>query len=327
VREVIKPMNASDMLDYALGRLEGPDRDQAEREIADDPALAEALDRLGRAMHQLLDDGDAKATLEPPEGLALQTIAQVDEARRMRRRTMLDFMPASVPFRWTDLAVAAGILLASLLTLVPAVRCSKMRMDQAGCGLNLRQLGVSLAQYAIQHHHFPYAPPDHPDAASGCFAILLRDQGLLTDPATLDCPCNGMHARAAGLPSVNTLCELQHKSPGCVSRVLHCDYAYNLGCRDGSGHPRAIPARLSTSLPLLADQPPHEGFRILEGNSPNHGERGQNVLYSDGHVRWHSTRYVGPQDDDLFLNARHRPEPGDSIQDAVLVPSHFPFAR
>ena len=48
MREVIKPMNATDMLDYALGRLEGPERDQAEREIADDPALAEILDRLGR---------------------------------------------------------------------------------------------------------------------------------------------------------------------------------------------------------------------------------------------------------------------------------------
>ena len=210
--EVVKPMNAPDMLDYALGRLEGPAREQAEREIAGDPDLAEILDRLGRAVHQLLDDGDAK-TLEPPEGLALQTLAR-SMRRVARRRTVLDYVPATVPFRWADLAVAAGILLAGLLTLVPAVRCSKIGMDQAGCVFNLQQLGLGLAQYAIQHHHYPYAPPDHPAAASGCFAVLLHDAGLLPDPATLDCPCNGTPARAAALPSVETLCELQRKSPG-----------------------------------------------------------------------------------------------------------------
>ena len=35
---MVDPMNANDMLDYALGQLEGPALEQAERELAADPA-------------------------------------------------------------------------------------------------------------------------------------------------------------------------------------------------------------------------------------------------------------------------------------------------
>ena len=318
-------MNASDMLDYALGRLESPARDQADHEIASDPALAETLDRLDRALHQLLDDG--QEALEPSNGLAQRTVARLVESRRPRRRSFHDLLPVTVPFRWADVAVAAGILLASLLTLLPAVQCSRQRMSQAGCGFNLQQLGISLAQYAVQHRAYPYAPPDHPDAVSGCFAVLLHEEGLLPDLTTLDCPSNGTLHPASKLPSIKSLCEIQHKQPSRIPHLLCCDYAYNISCRNKSGRPGAIPARLSSALPLLADQPPHEGFRILEGNSPNHAARGQNILYSDGHVHWHFTRCVGPDDADLFLNADQKPEPGANLHDAVLVPGYFPFVR
>ncbi len=49
-------MKASDMLDYALGRLEGRRRLQLERAIAGDPSLAKKLSRLTQAIHRLLDD-------------------------------------------------------------------------------------------------------------------------------------------------------------------------------------------------------------------------------------------------------------------------------
>jgi hypothetical protein len=305
------------MLDHALGQLEGAPREQAEQEIANDPAVAHAVDRLTRAVHQLVDDGE---TIVPPEGLARRTLTFVAEQRR--RRSILDFVPVAVPFRWADLAVAAGIFLASVLTLIPAFRRSQQQMDQAGCGFNLQQLGVSLAQYASQHGQFPYAPAGHPSAVSGSFAVTLHDSDLLHDLTTLDCPCNGSRAHTAPMPK---LADLRSTPPEHVHRALSWDYAYHAGYRQDSGRAGPVPARLAARIPLLADQPPHQIGRILEGNSPNHNGRGQNVLFSDGHYSWHDSRRVSPADPDLFLNAEHQAGPGVDVHDAALLPSLCPF--
>lgn len=319
--ETANPMNASDMLDYALGKLEGPARERAEREAADDLILGEKLDRLGRAIQRLLDDGEA---IEPPANLSRRTISFVAENRR--RRSILDYVPISVPFRSADVAVAAGILIASLLTLVPALHRSKERMDQAGCGFNLSQLGISLAQYAARYGHFPYAPKNQPNAAAGTFALTLHESNLLHDPAMLDCPCNGTRKQDMPLPNLETLDKLRSASPDRYQNALGWDYAYHAGYRHDSGQVGPVPAALSMRVPLLADQPAHQLGMILEGNSPNHAHRGQNVLFSDGHASWHDTRRVSPIDADLFLNAANQPGPGQDIDDAALVPSLCPFS-
>ncbi|AGA29171.1 hypothetical protein [Singulisphaera acidiphila] len=303
-------MNASDQLDYVLGQLEGPTRELADAEVATDPHLAEVLDRLGRAVHQLLDDGE---TIQVPTHLLVRTRAFV--AEHGRRRTILDYVPTTVPFRWADIAVAAGIFLAGLLTLVPAMQRSKDRMAQAGCGFNLRQLGIGLAQYAGLHHQYPYGPTDRPNAVAGTYAVTLQDSGLLKDLKALDCPCNGSCEQESPKPH----------SPESYRRMLDGDYAYHVGYRNRSGRPGPVLASHSSHVPLLADQPAHEGGVILEGNSPNHGGRGQNVLFSDGHITWHTTRQVSPLDLDIFLNEDHRPGPGVNANDAALIPSLFPY--
>src|SRR5438105_10547179 len=88
-------MNVQDLLDHAFGQLAGPAREQAERELAADAALAATFDRLVRAIDQLLDDG---RTIAAAPDLARRTLAFVAENRR--RRSVLDFVPTRVPFRW-----------------------------------------------------------------------------------------------------------------------------------------------------------------------------------------------------------------------------------
>jgi hypothetical protein len=56
-------MNSSDLLDYALGRLDGATRSRIEHRIARDPALAEQVTRLSRNLHRLLDDGRGDCSL------------------------------------------------------------------------------------------------------------------------------------------------------------------------------------------------------------------------------------------------------------------------
>jgi hypothetical protein len=313
-------MNASDKLDYVLGQLEGPAREQADAEVSGDPQLAEALDRLSRAVHRLLED---ELTIEVPAQLAGRTHAFI--AEHGRRRSILEFLPITVPFRWADVAVAASIFLAGLLTLVPAMQRSKERMAQAGCGFNLQQLGVGLLQYAGQHHHFPYAPPDQPDAVAGTFAKTLQESGMLHDLKTLDCPCNGICTMASPTLHVPSLEKVRNKSPELYRVLLSCDYAYHVGFRNRAGRPGPLPANLMARVPLLADQPNHQRNHILPGNSPNHGGRGQNVLFSDGHIAWYTTRRVSPVDLDIFLNEDRLPAPGINVDDAALVPSLFPF--
>ena len=295
-------MKPDDLLDYSLGQLEGPEREAAERELADDPDLASEADRLGLSLHRLLDDGDR---FEPPAGLASRTVAFV--ADRRSKRAILDFVPSRVPFRWADVAVAAGILMAGLLTLVPAVNATRNQAAQAGCGFNLQQLGVSLANYATRHNHYPDVCTKKSGSHVGSYAVALKDEDFLRDMRTLHCPCRGECPPMVGnRPDPN-----------------HIDYAYNVGYRSARlGEAEPIRLGLSAVLPLLADQPPHENLTVLPGNSPNHGFRGQNVLFSDLHVEWFPTRRV-KLDRDLFLNDHDRPEPGIGPIDSALVPAVF----
>ena len=151
-------MNANDMLDYSLGLLDGAALERFEQELAADPGSAARADRLTRAIDRLLDDGD---DFTPPAGLAARTALFAFEGRRPRR-SVLEFVPSSVPFRWADVAVAAGIFVAGLLTLMPALTRSRDRMNQAGCVSNLQRLGSALWQYGSIHHHYPRQPRGPP---------------------------------------------------------------------------------------------------------------------------------------------------------------------
>jgi anti-sigma factor RsiW len=58
-------VDPADLLDYALGRLDGPRRERLERMLAGDPELAERVARLVRNVGRLLDDGRER---RPPKG-------------------------------------------------------------------------------------------------------------------------------------------------------------------------------------------------------------------------------------------------------------------
>jgi hypothetical protein len=308
------PMNADEMLDYTLGQLDTHRREQLERNIVADRALADRLDQLGRRLFDLLDDGDVA---EPPPGLARRTVLAV--AQRRRRPTYMDLVPVSVPFRWADIAVAASLFIACVFTLVPALKRSNDTWKTVACTNNLHQLGLALNRYATTHQSFPTSEPNSSAPYAGAFALRLNEAGFLPDPGILDCPFNGRnHLSLPGMKSFDQMGATRARQTPCLQNA---DYAYTLGYEDQNSHHVAIPARLPASYPLVADRPPYtDTVHILDGNSPNHHGAGQNVLCVGGHVGWHSTRQFGP-DKDMFLNERHQPAPGVNLMDAVLAPA------
>jgi hypothetical protein len=232
-----------------------------------------------------------------------------------------------MPFRWADFAVAASIFIAGVLTLLPAIQRSRDRMNQAGCVFNLQQLGTSLAQYATLHPFLPYPPQHRSDTHAGMFAAFLSESGLLHDLSILDCPCNGRSPhRMTQLASFEQIDRVRRTDPERYREMLCWDYAYNVGYRHDTGGFGPIESILASRLPILADQPDHVNFLIIrEGNSPNHGGLGQNVLFGDCSVKWFGSRRIGPFDPDLYLNNEHQLRPGVDVNDSVLFPSKIPF--
>jgi hypothetical protein len=307
-------MNHDALLDYALGQHDDARRDQIERDLAGDSAAAETLDRLSRKLHELLDDGDGP---ELPDGLARRTVMLV--AERRRRPTYMDLVPVAVPFRWADVAVAATLFIACMLTLLPALKRSRESWHMAACTNNLHQLGVALNRYAATHKTFPAVAAGEPEGFAGTYALQLNEAGLLPDVSLLDCPSNGRNHLPRTLPQMKALADMathQARELPCLSKA---DYAYTLGF-EHEGHTRPVPVHVSDHFPLLADKPPYaDSVEILEGNSPNHRGAGQNVLFVGGNVGWHPTRQLG-SDRDMFLNERRLPAPGIHAGDAVLAP-------
>jgi hypothetical protein len=315
-------MNDQELIDYALGQADELESARVERALESDPLLGDRCERLRGALHRLLDDGD---WAEPPPDLARHTVAFV--AKNRRRPLPLFDMPVRMPFRWADFAVAASIFVAGILTLLPAIQRSRERMNQAGCVFNLQQLGTSLAQYASLHAFLPYPPQHRNDTHAGMFAAFLSEAGVLHDLSFLDCPCNGRCPdRMTQLASFEQTDHVRRTDPERYRGMLCWDYAYNVGYRHESGQPGPIESRLASQVPLLADQPDHLDFTVIrEGNSPNHGGLGQNVLFGDGSVKWFASRRVSPRDLDLYLNNERQLRPGLNVYDSVLLPSKVPF--
>ena len=223
--ERVNLMTPDEMLDHALGQLDGHALETAELALAADAILAAKSARLRLVLDFLLDDGldDIKA----PANLAHMTALAVRELSRTkpvgkRTKRFSDYLPVTVGFRWADVAVAATILVAGVATLIPAIQRSRDRMNQAGCTFNLQNLGVGLLQYRDQNGSYPYIPRESPGSHAGSYALLLHDAGYLDDPARLHCPCFSYseNLQHPPLPNFEAACRLKAENPERFQRVI-----------------------------------------------------------------------------------------------------------
>lgn len=319
-------MTAHDLFDETFGQLDDVRRQQLDRAAATDPALADRRDRLRRAVALLLDDGDGDGPeLEPPAGLAERTMALVTE-----RPDVLEFAPPRPRVRWVDLATAAAVLLVGLMALVPAIHNQRQRALRLVCTENLHRVGLALSQYAATYDTYPYVDPSCPANYVYASFVHLHDAGLLQDPTILNCPSDGDDDCPGPMPHFTDFCRREQEAPGSCRSHVGGDYAYHMGTRDGRGRPGPAPVHTPARIALVADHPPYRmdgsrPVRVLDGNSPNHGGAGQNVLFNDGHVEWRRSRWLSGEDADLYLNADSRSAPGRTATDAVVTPAVMRF--
>src|SRR5712692_9155515 len=93
-----------DFVGYLLGALDRDAAEQVEKQLTENPAARRELERIGQALRPLAEDAPA---MDPPAGLADRTVRMV--VRRRHSEAYAGSAPA--PWRLTDLAVAASILI------------------------------------------------------------------------------------------------------------------------------------------------------------------------------------------------------------------------
>jgi hypothetical protein len=306
---------------YLLNALDPETHRQVEAHLCDHPERQRELDLLRQALEPLQADAEE---IEPPPGLTVRTLACVAEycCRDLPRAPAPSRAAEFGPRRWwrrADVLVAASILLCAGLLVPPVVSHFRHQYQLTACQDNLRTFGVALRSYSDNHGGaFPNVgdPKLEPVGVAGIFLPILRETGAV-DPERVNVCCPGNGDRA-GCPW--TLKELMDLAPQkfeeLAPRLAGC-YAYTLGYR-GRDHRVYGYSERSPRVPLMADRPPFrgEGPPDTASNSPNHGGTGQNILFSDGSVKFFTDRFLAG--DDIYLNRHNRVGAGYGPEDFVL---------
>jgi prepilin-type processing-associated H-X9-DG protein len=305
------------LLDYLLDQLDEPARLEVEARLKLDPDVRREFDVLRQALEPLAVD----AEIVPPQNLAARAIAHVAEhlCTDLPKAPVIARIDGSSRAWWrrADVLVAASLLLIFVGIGIPAIFKIRSSLASAAiveCANNLREFHVAMQAYKDQHGTLPVIVDKTPRDVAGMVAPVLKEAGVLPATFNVSCPAHGVfqpcsltHAELQALPAER----FAQEAP-----KLLVSYAYSLGYRDANNvwHAVARPDdQLEAFVPLLADTPP---AGAAPGNSLNHGGRGQNILYLDGHVRFLTLRSVAG--DDLFLNRANRVAAGLDCGDAVL---------
>ena len=315
------------LVGYLLNSLDPDAQRQVDEYLRAQPDEAAKVERLRQSLAPLA------AVPDPPPSLVPDTLARIAEYQCQP----LPPAPKPLPterqpgdwrlFRRVDVLVAAAVLL--LVTGLTVVWTARVRHEErkAVCADNLRQWWLALEHYSQENKNtFPRVEADGPRGVAGIFVPYLNDAHLVNEKMSVACPATGL----AQPPPAYTTAQLDAmyrtdpiRFTG-VAPTLSVGYAYSLGYLDKNQRLQTLRNDSGDLLPLMADRPP----RGMAEASPNHGGRGQNVLYIGGNVRWCRDRTAGVDRDDIYLSRNGEVAAGVDRTDTVLGPSEAaPIAR
>jgi prepilin-type processing-associated H-X9-DG protein len=310
------------LIGYLLKALDADEQREVEKYLREHPEAHKRLDRLRAQLGALAHDADEG---EPPAGLWVKALARVAEHKC--RAALPPAPPAAArsgaggrPTWWRRADVLVAAVLLVVVGGLGAVWLANAHRDQARieCENNLHRFDLALEEYASTHNgQFPWVGAEPPKNFAGSFVPALNEAGAM--PAGLSVNCPGDPPRPPSAVTFADLGQMSRDDFKAVTRNLAGCYAYSLGYREAGGTALyGLTKGMDSYLPLMADAPSCDGSNdVLAGNSTNHGGRGQNVLFIDGHVEFRTTRSLGG-DDDIYLNAEHKVAAGRGPGDAVL---------
>jgi prepilin-type N-terminal cleavage/methylation domain-containing protein/prepilin-type processing-associated H-X9-DG protein len=244
-------------------------------------------------------------------------------------------------FSLIEFLVAIGILGIFLAILIPYFLHARELNRRTECEARLGQIADALWQYAKdQGPNSPlpetlYDPQRKPDGYT-CFTgpdeshpftkdsavkpnditaslWLLVRCGYVKDLSVFICPSTDDHPDT--LPPGGATKRGNFRSPSNLSFSYACPFTDAFDFAFTTDRLPAEFAILADKNPGFAtdgtkvlgpdrDSPP---FELAKGNSPNHGQAGQNVLYADGHVEFQPTPFAGVGGDNIYTAiAPHR---------------------
>jgi hypothetical protein len=319
----MRPLD-DNLVGYLLDALDEDTRREVDVYLKTHPSARQKLDRLRLALSPLAADREPE---EPPPGLVQATLALVDSERNraLPKAPQLARRQAGATSWWRRSELIAASILALVLLGVGSVWIyqSRQQAQIVECQENLEKFYRALVLYSERRSDgaFPRIETTGPRSAAGAFVPILADAGVLPEGVNLTCPSSGQRSAPLQPGQLARLEEAYKQGRADYTELLKelaGSYAYSLGYRDAAGLHGLRRIDDLGHLPILADQPPFTGRGSGgEGNSRNHGSRGQNVLFIDGSVRFVTARTVGP-DDDIYLNDHHRVLAGVHSGDSVL---------
>ena len=353
----MKHPSQEDLLGYVLGALDAQEHRDLQQTIDQNPQIEEELLRIKSSLMPLdeLDTagprtGLARRTCEavancgkdqsvagsasPTELSAFELVAgsfKDDTFSNGNDLNSPEVPPAKVrpavsqrllhPTTWSipDVLVGMALLLICAGILFPTINYARNNSRIVECQNNLRQVGLAMMDYSsINDGNFVAIPRAGNLAASGCYAPILKDAGLVEDDSIF--ACAGIAAQTS---PVHIAARDQIESAKNEEQINHYrktmggHYGYTMGyCENEKYCPPRYMGR--TNIVLLADQPSSD---LAGRRSSNHNGKGQNCLFEDGRVEFIKGHALAG--DAIFENDYGIVAPGSHQWDNVIAPSHL----
>ena len=234
-----------DLIGMALGLLDEPPPVRLFAETApEDEISEETLARvalLRQSLDLLLDDGldDDDSELAPPSDLKERALARVQAYKAEGARNHEPLILHS-RWRWADVAVAASVLFAMFLGVVPALQRSQFAQANLACTANLLQLWRGTEQYSNTYNVYPTAIAQDSRLPVGSVASLLMMTGHLDPDTPVTCPGCRDEVRAGHLPHWNEVCEFSEQVEHRLANLLAEAYAFHPGLSGPGGRVRHL---------------------------------------------------------------------------------------